>query len=576
MRAVINSIFIKSLKSKILFVIFHFAILISTCSLGQSNEKPLLIVHDRAIPKDEFLYYFQKSNQEINEQNIAGYLEPFINFQLKLADAREERVQQNIAFINELTEYRLQLAAPYLTDKEKEKELALEAYERLKFEVKASYILIKLNPDARPEDTLKAYAKAVQIRNRILGGEAFDQTDITESDNYQIIRSSGKFDYFTAFQSEYPFETAVYKMKPGEISMLVRSGEGYYIIQMNDKRKAGGELKTAHIDKLSGRRDLPSFEEMEPEIINLIKEAKDERNQIIEDSFVEKLKKSWRFQENPDALEKICNFADERVYTGNWIAPANQSFNESLFFIDGKGISQTDFIEFMQNFKALNKNLSVRDYIFSLYKHFVSKRLILYENYKLNEKYPEFRFQYGEYRDAMLLDQITKKRVWFKADSDRKGLEDFFAENRENYKLKESLSAIIVTSPYKKEAKHISKRFSKSLNRGEGDIHKILNQLDNESGSHQLTLEEGIFAKGDNPLIDQIKWEAGVSKIQTSGNKYYFVIVENIVEPKYQKLEEVSDKVQNDYQNYLMENWLKELKYKYRVQINGDVLSTIK
>ena len=98
-------------------------------SFSQSGDDTLLIVNDRVITKDEFLYHFQKNNQEINKQNITEFLESYINFQLKLADAREKGFQRNIAFINELTEYRLLLAAPYLTDKEKKEKTKNESTE---------------------------------------------------------------------------------------------------------------------------------------------------------------------------------------------------------------------------------------------------------------------------------------------------------------------------------------------------------------------------------------------------------------------------------------------------------------
>lgn len=377
-----------------------FFLLFSAYSFGGSKDDVLLIVHDREITKNEFLYHFHKNNQDVNKQNIAEYLELFINFQLKLVQAREERMHHNIGFINELTEYRLLLAAPYLTDKEKEQEFVLEASERLNFELNASHILVKIDPDVPPEDTITAYSKAILIRNRILDGEPFEQLALVISDDPMATKNSGNLGYFTAFQSEYPFETAAYNMKPGEISIPVRSHYGYHIILLNDKRKNLEKQKTGH------------------EIINLISEAKDERTQMIEDSFVEKLKRDWSFAENLDALEIIYELADERVYKGNWIAPASRSFDETLFFIDGKRVYQKDFINFMGDFETLSRHLSIREYIFSLYQQFVSVRLIQYENYKLGEIYPEFRFQLQEYRDAMLLLAITRQKVWLKAESD--------------------------------------------------------------------------------------------------------------------------------------------------------------
>ncbi|MFC2116411.1 peptidylprolyl isomerase [Bacteroidota bacterium] len=459
-------------KSRRAFFFVLFPIFFTAYSFGESTDEVLIVVHDREITKDEFLYHFKKTGQEINQPNITEYLDLFIDFQLKLAQAREEGVDHNIGFINELAEYRLLLAAPYLTDKEKEEELAMEASERLHYEVDASHILLRLNANASPEDTIMAYTKAIQIRNRIMDGESFKQLALFFSDDPNVSKNEGRLGYFTAFQTEYPFESAVYKMRPGEISMPVRSNSGYHIIQLTGRRKISGEVKT------------------EQEIIDLIIGAKDERTQMIEDAFVEKLKKVWSFEENPDALETICGLADERVYKGNFIPPVNQSFDETLFFIDGKNVYQKNLIDFIESFETTDRYLSIREYIHSLYKKFVASRLIQYENYKLEEKYPEFRFQLQEYRDAMLLLGITRQKVWLKAESDSTGLEKFYRENKQKYIREES--------------------------------------------------------------------------VHPSNQK-----------PEYKTLDEVYAAVLSDYQNSLMKKWIEDLRNRYDVKIDEEVLSSI-
>lgn len=394
----------------VLFLMFF-----TSDAYGDSQNEVLLIVHDREITQDEFLYHFKKNYQEINEQNIAEYLDLFVDFQLKLAQAREERVNHNIAFINELAEYRLLLAKPYLTDREKTVELAREASERLQYEVNASHILLKLDANAGPEDTLKIYKEAIRLRDRILAGESFEQMALAFSDDPLASRNSGNMGYFTAFQTEYSFEYAVFRMNPGEVSMPVRTSYGYHIIQLNDKRKTWREAKT------------------EPEIIELIIKAQDERTQMIEDAFVKKLKKAWSFEENPDALEIIYELADERVYKGNWAGPSNRSFDETIFVIDGHSVYQKDLIEFMESFETEEWYLSIREYIFSIYQKFVAYRLLQYENYMLDDKYPDFRYQYQEYRDAMMLLEITRQKVWLKAESDSVGMDNYYRENKDKY-----------------------------------------------------------------------------------------------------------------------------------------------
>ena len=259
--------------------------------------------------------------------------------------------------------------------------------------------MIKLDPGAFPEDTLRAYTEATQIRDRILEGESFEELALAISGNPLIVRMGGVPGYFTAFETLYSFETAAYNLNPGEISMPVRSRFGYHLIRVTHRRERAGERPA------------------EEEIRKLIHEAKDERMQKIQDAFVEELKAYWNFTEYPEALETICRHADERAYKGDWGPPVDLSWNELLFMLDGRGIDQESFITFMSDQETPYRNVSLRDYIYSLYKKFVAYRLIAYENYKLPEKYPEFRFQLQEYRDAMLLLAITQNMVWSKAES---------------------------------------------------------------------------------------------------------------------------------------------------------------
>ena len=124
-----------------------------TSFLEADNDKILLTINDREITKSEFLYYSHSNYNDSIYHGLDSFLEQYINMQLKVAQATEEQMDRNISFISELTNFRIQLAAPYLTHKEKEEELAHEAYERMLYEVSASHILIKISLD----DTLPAF-----------------------------------------------------------------------------------------------------------------------------------------------------------------------------------------------------------------------------------------------------------------------------------------------------------------------------------------------------------------------------------------------------------------------------------
>ncbi len=228
----------------------------------QSNrDKTVLTVENENISLGDFEAVFKKNNRDsvITAESIDEYMELFINFKLKVLEAKEEGLDTARSFQRELSGYRKQLARPYLIDNELLDELVKEAYDRRQYEVRASHILINCEPNASPADTLRAWNRIMKLRERILGGEDFASvaTGKAGSEDPSARENKGDLGYFTSFQMVYPFETAAFNTAIGEISMPVRSRFGYHIVKTIDKRKAQGEIKVAHIMLKSRDNDEP-------------------------------------------------------------------------------------------------------------------------------------------------------------------------------------------------------------------------------------------------------------------------------------------------------------------------------
>ncbi len=58
--------------------------------------------------------------------------------------------------------------------------------------------------------------------------------------------------------------------------------------------------------------------------------------------------------------------------------------------------------------------------------------LSTYENSILEKKYPDFRYLMNEFRDGMLLFEISNKNIWKKVSSDSAGLQKFYEDNKGN------------------------------------------------------------------------------------------------------------------------------------------------
>jgi len=213
------------------------------------NDKIFLQVGNQKVTAGEFIRMYRKSTDSTNVVKLDEYLDQFINFKLKVAEAVRRGYDTTKSFKTELQGYRDMLAQNYLTDNEARDKQLKKAYQRYLTEINCWHILINCPAESTPEDTLKAWKKARDIRERIVQGESFEQVARSSSDDPSAKINGGNLGYFSAFQMIMPFEDAAYNLKPGEISQPVRTPYGYHIIKLTGKRPSEGKIKVAHIMK---------------------------------------------------------------------------------------------------------------------------------------------------------------------------------------------------------------------------------------------------------------------------------------------------------------------------------------
>lgn len=229
---------------------------LSACKSSQttttsSNQPVIATIGNQPVYTSEFAYVYKKNNSNsadaYTQESIKDYLKLYINFKLKVREAEALGLDTGKAFNKELDGYKKQLAQPYFTEKSVTEKLTREAYDRMKEEINASHILIKLNPDADPKDTLAAFNKIKDIQSKVMKGEDFEQLAQQYSEDPSAKTNKGNLGYFTAFSTIYPFETVAYNTPVGSVSNPVRTQFGYHLIKVNSRRPSQGQVKVAHI-----------------------------------------------------------------------------------------------------------------------------------------------------------------------------------------------------------------------------------------------------------------------------------------------------------------------------------------
>lgn len=486
------------------------------------TAQTLLTINDKEISKQEFEYYYNKNNHiESDSLTANDYLDMFINFKLKVEEAYSLKYDTAASFAEEFQSYRTPLASAYLTDSAKIKELEEEAYNFLLKDIEVSHILFRIDS---PEDTAVAYEKALAAKKR---AKRMDLNKLAEevSEDPSVVYNKGNLGWVTGMTMVYPFEKAAFSLKKKKVSEPIRTMFGYHLIKVHNIRPTRGEAQVAHIFKrkpegadsaqidairkemyrihsviknggefddlvkahsedrntlkggvlpwistgqtneifedavfslenpgdvspvveapygfhiiqLKERLEKPDYNRWMPQIQTRIR--MDERAYIVRESIVNKLKKEYNFKLGKDTI--VAHFAD--------VTLTKSQLDE---FCTTNNISSKDSLDI-----------------------FVNTKLMEYEDSQLEKKYPEFGFLMQEYRDGILLFNISKDKIWDKASQDESKLKEIY-ENGNFDKPYNKVRGIVI-SKYQDELekqwiKELREKYTVEVNQ------KVLNSI---------------------------------------------------------------------------------------------------
>lgn len=231
-------------------LLFFLGSILFTLANAQQSKDVLFTIDESPVYISEFKRVYLKNIDLVkdkSQKNIDEYLNLFINYKLKLKEAKHLGLDKKQSYLEELEGYRKQLAKGYLTDTRTSDALIQQAYDRSLEQVNASHILIMVKPNASAKDTIAAYQKIIEARNKVVNGEPFDDVAKAYSQDPSVAKNNGNLGWFSAFRMVYPFEEAAYETKIGEISEPFRTQFGYHIVKVNGREKKLGEVTVAHI-----------------------------------------------------------------------------------------------------------------------------------------------------------------------------------------------------------------------------------------------------------------------------------------------------------------------------------------
>lgn len=236
------------------------ALAINIASFSQiKNGDVLFSVNDQKVLASEFLRVYNKNLnlvQDETQKDVDQYLKLFINYKLKLAEAKSLKFDKKLTYIKELNGYKKQLSKKYLTENKVTEALVKEAYNRISFDINARHILVRTNEFEK--DTIAAYNKIVGFRNRLIN-EDFDKVKSSLHNGTTVFVED--LGYFSGFKMVYEFENVAYNTAVGDVSEPFRTQFGFHVVQVLDKRKSRGEVTVGHIMVSNKQKDSTSVSE---------------------------------------------------------------------------------------------------------------------------------------------------------------------------------------------------------------------------------------------------------------------------------------------------------------------------
>lgn len=616
-----------------------------------SDDPVLMNIAGKNVRLSEFEYLYNKNNsQQAQPQTLDEYLTMFIDYKLKVADAEAAGIDTTQSFITEFTQFRNELADPYMVNKEVLDSLVLDVYNHMSDDVYVSHIMMR--------DDKAVFLDS--LRTAIIDGKTtFEDAARTYSIDAPSAQRGGLMGWVVSGRYPWEFEVAAFETGVGEISPVVNSGFGQHIIRVEKRVPAHGEVLVEHILRLTN--NLPdSLQAVEHERIDSIYSAivggadfnqlasafsqdpgsarrggkldwfgpgmmvqefdsvafalpvgaysepfrtsfgwhiihkldargkesledaragieaslnSNERGQLPRRRFMFDMMKKYNGHVIVKNLEKVKKQADKMggVLDSTMIASFAKS-DMPIFEIDGVKYPLKDVIPAM-SVSAVRGGQNIADMVRVAAVKVMGEKALDLARRDLALVNPDYRNLVNEYRDGILLFEISNRNVWQRAAENKDELEKYFNENRSKYAWESPKfkSYIIFASndSILGEAVNYASTLPQDIAPAE-----VVSSLRARFG-RDVKIERVIAAKGENAITDFLAF-GGDKPSSDSARWPAYAAFRGRVIPAPEEAADVRGLVVADFQSELEHRWIESLRAKYPVKVNQDVLRQVK
>ena len=418
---------------------------------------------------------------------------------------------------------------------------------------RAAQILLPVPPDGIQKHRDEAKAKADSILIALQQGADFKSLALQfSSDNFSY-QNGGELPEFGVGRYDPVFESAAFSLQnDGDISKPVLTEFGYHII----KRL---EHMPPQVDKSNGK-----WRENAKQLI-----AQSDRMEVSRKKLLKNIQQKTSFRKLPYNQKNLWKLTDSVL--GNKKIPQLPDINSNtpLFAFAKQTLRVKDWQNYLESIRGIQSLVTGKKNE-AIFEQFVETSTVDYYRDHLEEFNPELVYQMNEFKEGNLLFEVMQRKIWDAASLDSLALHSFYQKNKSKYWWENSADAIIFTCNDSTSAENLKA----SLNSDFAGWKKF---VDDYNGLVQA--DSGRFELGQIPVLDRTNFTEKLitasvkSEADNSTTFAYIIKLYNSREPR--NFEDARGFVINDYQEYLEDKWVAELKKKYPVKVNEAIFESL-
>ena len=260
--------------------------------------------------------------------------------------------------------------------------------------VRVAHILIPFEKDSVVQGETETLVRAEDVYRKAKEGADFAELAKEYSSDTGSAKKGGELPAFGVGEMVEPFEDAAFALTaPGELSRPVKTRFGYHIIKLIEKK------------------GMPSFEEKKKSWSRQM--AQGERNFEYYGAFDERMKKEYGYTYYPEAYAELQALCNDYFPSDPAFYEKAKEMNKTLFLLNGTDFPQSEFAYYIQRCPFSTKSYA-GDFMKEVYDLFIRDIVTTAERKNLIVKHPEFNLLMQEYRDGILLFDVSNKEVWNK------------------------------------------------------------------------------------------------------------------------------------------------------------------